>query len=229
MGVFRFKRFSVTQDRSALKVGTDAVLLGAAMTIPEGCRNALDIGTGTGVIALMAAQRMEGTCEARITGIDIDAPSAEEAAANFAASPWSAHLASECTALACKCDGGPWDLIFSNPPYYDNSLRNPDEREATARHTGSLTVADICSFASANLAPSGQLSLILPSDQERALLRTAASFGLYAFRIVRIRTSERKSPRRIIAEFALSRPASVREELLTLGADTGALTGDFYL
>ena len=148
MGVFCFRQFSVINERSALKLGTDAVVLGAAMTLPASSPGpqCLDIGTGTGVIALMLAQRCP---RARILGIDIDLPSFEEAAENFARSPWpdrltAAHLSLEQLdtqldvsydrASTAEGEGCPqFDLIFSNPPYYDTSLLNPDIREAAAR------------------------------------------------------------------------------------------------
>lgn len=205
---FNFKQFSVRQDDSALKVGTDAVLLGAAMSLNPGSDiRGLDIGTGTGVIALMAAQRLGddsagypeaaevarragtpsetgaqrlsdgsagrpeatevarragtdcdsddgrgpgGGCDSddgrglgggfRITGIDCDRPSAAEAAFNFAASPWAPRLEALHLSLEeyAETDCGNFDFIFSNPPYYDSSLRNPDPRVSTARHFGCI-------------------------------------------------------------------------------------------
>lgn len=236
--IFRFKRFSVSNHASALKVGTDAVLLGAAMTLrPEDSR-LLDIGTGTGVIALMAAQRLsdmhQDSRHMCIDAIDIDTPSAEEAAHNFAASPWAPSLETRCIALADFSPAGKYDLIFSNPPYYDNSLVNPDARETNARHTESLSYREICAFAAQWLTPGGRLSLILPHDAATALRRTAASFGLYPFRTISVRTTAKKAPRRIIAEFSRMRTETI-EETLTLQdgpartAEYTELTGDFYL
>lgn len=217
MGVFRFRQFSVINERSALKLGTDAVLLGAAMTLPASSPGpqCLDIGTGTGVIALMLAQRCP---RARILGIDIDLPSFEEAAENFARSPWpdrltALHLSLEQLDTRLEAAGSlagcpQFDLIFSNPPYYDTSLLNPDSREAEARHSCSLSYRDILRFAARRLSPHGTLSLILPAQSESELLRFAASCGLSLFRIVRIRTTPKKPFRRIIAEFSLSPAAA---------------------
>ena len=138
---FRFRQFSVHHSESALKLGTDAVLLGAAMSIRGSERRALDIGTGCGVIALMAAQRAP---HCHIVGIDIDPPSVREAALNFAASPWAERLEAVLCALEeFRPETGNYDLIFSNPPYYDDSLKNPDERSAAARHTHSLPHATL--------------------------------------------------------------------------------------
>ena len=247
MGEFRFKQFTVRQDASALKVGTDAVLLGAAMTLLPSDRTLLDVGTGTGVIALMAAQRLAVpsaplACGSAITStglpdiiaIDIDGPSAAEAAANFAASPWPGMLSARHCSLQDFAPDAPLDVIFSNPPFYDESLRNPDAREAAARHTCSLSYRDLCAFAARHLAPDGRLSLILPAEYEAALLRTAASFGLHPFRILRILTTAGKAPRRIVAGFSRGR-AAFRDESLTLmsGAsrtpEYSLLTAPFYL
>lgn len=228
---FRFKRFELKNEASALKVGTDAVLLGAAMTVRPSDEFMLDIGTGTGVIALMVAQRSDSAC---IVGIDIDTPSAEEAAYNFENSPWASRLRSVNQSLADYCPCRAFDLIFSNPPYYDNSLRNPDIRESAARHTESLSYRMICEFASKYLTDCGRLSLILPSEEQTRLLRTAASFGLYPFRIIHIRTVGSKPPRRIIAEFCRKK-SEIEEQSLTLQEGSSrtdeysALVGEFYL
>lgn len=229
--VFRFRRFEVRNRDSALKVGTDAVLLGAAMTILPSDRTALDIGTGTGVIALMAAQRSEAC---NIIGIDIDPASAEEASFNFSASPWKERLTSVCVPLSGFRTGQKFDLIFSNPPYYDSSLKNPDPREAAARHSDSLSFRDILSFAAGRLSPEGRLSLILPSDGLRDLRRCAASFGLHPFRLLHIKTTAAKQPRRVVAEFSTA-ATEVEEQCLTLSEagekteEYSLLTRDFYL
>ena len=215
MSVFRFKRFSVQNERSAMKIGTDAVLLGAAMTLHPGDRALLDIGTGTGVIALLAAQRLSDLGAAfRITGIDIDAESAAEAALNFASCPWADSLESLHLPLRDYTPKGSLDCIFSNPPYYDASLLNPDERLREARHTLSLSYREICSFSAENLAPGGRLSLILPSDCEKILLRTAASFSLKPMRLVRVRSKRSKPYMRLIAEFCRFPEQCVEEEIV---------------
>lgn len=228
---FRFKRFSVRNELSALKVGTDAVLLGAAMTLKPGML--LDIGTGTGVIALMAAQRIENQ-RFSIHAIDIDKESINEAQLNFADSPWAEHLSAEHCALSGFVPSHKFDVIFSNPPFYDNSLTNPDEREAAARHTQTLSYREIFAFAADWLAPEGSLSLILPADQETAVLRTAASFGLYPFRIIRISTTPRKPVKRLILEFGRTKAKTSEESLVLQNGNARSgqyaeLTKEFYL
>lgn len=257
MGVFRFKKFEVVNERSAMKVNTDGVLLGASMTILPSDRTMLDVGTGTGTIALMAAQRWSSAIlnsssailnsssvilnevkNPRIDAIDIDEASASEASANFINSPWNSilkahHLPLEEFAASAETV---YDLIFSNPPYFEDSLTAPDERKSTARHTSDgLSYRDIFEFAKDRLSENGRVSLVLPADQEAALTRYARMCGLYLFRILRVRTVPRKAPSRIIAEFSRTRCAELSEELLTI-QDEGkytqeylSLTGDFYL
>lgn len=232
MSVFRFKRFEVSNDRSAMKVNTDGVLLGALMTVSSYDRRILDIGTGTGTVALMAAQRLfsrigAGTdpglsaCGDRdgndgrgsgvsVMAIDIDRPSAEEAAENFAASPWSACM----SAVHCPLSGfermlspvndGGFDLVFSNPPYFESSLKAPDARRRAARHADTLSYRDIVAFSSRWLAPSGRLAMILPADIEMEAKRYAVSWNLYPFRMTRVRSTARRPVSRIVMEFARS-------------------------
>ena len=263
MSVFRFKKFNVVNERSAMKVNTDGVLLGAVMTIRPSDRRLLDIGTGTGTIALMAAQRVMGIPDqvgddgvkigddgvmveddvpggVVIDAIDIDEPSATEAAANFGNSPWAAalkaHLASlEDFAVGMHSQPG-YDLIFSNPPYFDNALQAPEERRNAARHTSTgLSYREILDFASAHLTEQGRVALVLPADTERELTRHARMCGLHLYKITRIRTVPRKSPTRIIAEFSRQRTDSPEDIILTIqneGQYTQeylSLTKEFYL
>lgn len=228
---FKFKQFEVRHGNSALKVGTDAVLLGASATIDGNESQVLDVGTGSGVIALMIAQRSP---RCMICGIDIDPPSAREAAANFKASPWKGRLDSVCSSLGDFVPGCQYDLIISNPPYYDSSLRNPDERKAAARHTDTLDFPALCSFASRWLTQTGRLSVIIPEDRLETFRRTAASFGLVPFRILHVRTTATKAPSRAVAEFSRIRTDCSVDSLTLLDkgvktAGYACLTADFYL
>ena len=250
MGVFRFKHFNVVNERSAMKVNTDGVLLGASMTVMPGDRRMLDIGTGTGTIALMAAQRVLGIPgqagndwrdagnDVVIDAIDIDEPSASEAAMNFDQSPWAESLKAHNMSLDqfAATTSEKYDLIFSNPPYFEDSLTAPDERKSTARHTSDgLSYRDIFDFAKERLGENGRVAFVLPADQEMALCRYGRMCGLYLFRIHRVRTVPRKSPTRIIAEFSRLRVESPEEVMITIqneGQYTQeylSLTKDFYL
>lgn len=260
--VFRFKRFDVANRRSAMKVNTDGVLLGAVTEVLESDLNILDIGTGTGTVALMLAQRREEASGAaaglagiddgwRIQGIDIDPDSAAEAAENFRNSPWNSHLAALNLSLRRFADhpaaGGGLDLIVSNPPYYDNSLQAPERRRNTARHTGDpespagcepLSYREILEYASSALSQDGRVSIVLPADQESALLRHARMCGFLPWKILRIKTVERKPVSRVIVRFKrrVAAPSVPEEETLTLLDGEGRRTGrhaslveDFYL
>ena len=268
--IFRFKQFCVVNERSAMKVNTDGVLLGVLMTILPEDRNLLDIGTGTGTIALMAAQRVlgipdqvgddgvvaenEGVVAGNcipggvvIDAIDIDEPSATEAASNFRNSPWSdilhAHHASlddfasliseSCVPAVPDSGESPsgscpeYDLIFSNPPYFDNALQAPEERRNAARHTATgLSYREILDFAAEHLTSTGRVAMVLPADTEHDLTRHARMSGLHLHKITRIRTVPRKAPSRIVAEFSRQRTTSPADTILTI-QDGGQYTREY--
>ncbi len=238
MSVFNFKKFSVMNERSAMKVNTDGVLLGAAMTIRPTDRAMLDVGTGTGTIALMAAQRaIDAPCDIRIDAIDIDEASAAEAGMNFENSPWSEYMHAHHQSLDefASASNMKFDLIFSNPPYFEDSLLAPEKRRCSARHTVGLSYRELLEFAADRLTDKGRLSVVLPAVQEAALTRCARMNGLYLFRIMRVRTVPRKAPGRIVAEFSRERYPEPEDFILTI-QDEGkytqeylSLTHDFYL
>lgn len=234
-----------------MKVNTDGVLLGAVVPVCGADCRVLDIGTGTGVIALMLAQRLTADMgqssrmqPLRILGIDIDPDAAAEAAENFASSEWAEALTSEeisLESLEVRLAGTAseaFDIIVSNPPYYDSSLTNPDGKKAVARHTdlpqGSLSCREVMEFAARHLSETGRLSVVLPSDQEFAALRYARMCGLHLSHLLRVRTVERKQPKRFIATFVTA-PCECRTQLLTImekGKYTDeyiSLVKDFYL
>ena len=233
MGIFQFKKFSVVNERSAMKVNTDGVLLGAVMTILPDDRKLLDIGTGTGTIALMAAQRLASlsAVSLRISAIDIDEPSATEAAHNFSNSPWADWLRAYHMSLDQYAESlqeeDRFDLIFSNPPYFEDSLTAPDQRKSTARHTcDGLSYRDIFDFAAKRLSEKGRVAFVLPSDQETQLCRYARMSGLHLFRMTKVRTVPRKAPSRMIAEFSRERCDLPEEQLITI-QDEGKYTSQY--
>ena len=241
MSVFRFKQFSVVNERSAMKVNTDGVLLGAVMSVLPTDKRLLDIGTGTGTIALMAAQRLSAISECgeivRVDAIDIDKDSADEAAVNFTNSPWSHSLRAHHLSLDdFKPQPGEYDLIFSNPPYFEDSLTAPDQRKSTARHTSEgLSYRDIFEFAVSALSENGRVAFVLPAEQELPLCRYARMCGLHLFRITRVRTVPRKAPSRMIAEFARYKCENPEDTTLTIQSEGKYtqeylnLMKDFYL
>lgn len=229
MEIFRFRKFEVRNERSAMKVNTDGVLLGAIMHMDGSERRLLDIGTGTGTIALMAAQRLSeaaikqkngntvpqndgntpSSCPTTsvpdsltIDAIDIDAPSAEEAALNFDASPWSPRLRAFHSALSDFRPDGEYDLIFSNPPFFTETLHSPSERKARSRHADALPLEEIISFAAEHLSPLGRLALILPASREKETAELALRNGLHTSHITEIHGSDRKPAYRVIMEIS---------------------------
>ena len=225
-GGFTFKQFHVDHSRCAMKVGTDGVLIGAWCRLPQGPCRILDIGTGSGLMALMTAQRRP---EARITGIDIDPACAAQARENAAASPWSDRIVIEHRSLQ------EFDAAISNPPYFVDSLLPPDAARTSARHTVALAFDDIVSGVERNLHLHGILSLILPpAEMER--FRTAAHGRLFLRRRCDVFATSSGGVKRVMAEFGLQ-PLAVEVETETLTIedahgytdDYRRLTRDFYL
>ena len=192
----------------------------------------------------MAAQRLADvqghSAYPQISAIDIDEPSATEAALNFAASPWSNSLQAYNLSLDQYADtlaeDARFDLIFSNPPYFEDSLTAPDQRKSTARHTSDgLSYRDIFDFAAKRLSENGRVAFVLPSDQELQLCRYARMSGLHLFRMTKVRTVPRKAPSRMIAEFSRERCDAPQEDIITIqneGKYTSeylSLVKEFYL
>lgn len=228
MSEFRFKQFAVEQGDVAMKVGTDGVLLGA-WCATEGVNRILDIGTGTGVIALMMAQRSAAT---KIVGIDIDGGAAARAAQNFSLSPWSSRLEAQCCA-AQDFTSEKFDLIVSNPPYFTDSLLCPDARRTTARHTTELTFKELDRVVCRLLAPQGRFALILPTEQMEAYL---AGSALKVVRRCAVSSTPMGAVKRVMAELAFTEQ-TVCEQSLSIYTDTPPeysaeyreVTKDFYL
>lgn len=229
--VFRFKQFAVFNDRTAMKVGTDGVLLGAWCPV-EGARRVLDVGTGCGVIALMIAQRNP---DARIDGIDIDDASIEEACINFARSPWSDRLTARLQDFNDMEPEGRYDLVVSNPPYFSNGILPDGDARTAARHTRSLTYSQLIEGAVRLLTDEGCLALISPADAEGDIVEAAAFVSLPVRRLIRVVPVEGAIPKRIL--WLLSRsPIPYCEDILTIAHADGtfcpeykALTRPFYL
>lgn len=193
-----------------MKIGTDSILLGAWADPGDGFgkgppslhgapHTVLDIGTGTGVLAVMMAQRFPAV---RVTGLEIDQAAADQANENFARSPWPDRLS--CVHADARtwstCDR--FDLIISNPPFFDHGLRSPNPRRRTARHTDQLATAELLSAARRVLTPTGRLCLIYPFRQRDELVEAAANHGLYPEVECRVRPSPRHDPHRVLLRFS---------------------------
>ena len=219
---FNFRQFTVRQERCAMKVGTDGTLLGAWA---HGGDTILDIGTGTGLIALMMAQRFP---RAHVIGMDIDHDAVEQARENVAASPFSnidiveadvrtfkgggavsrPHNAMDKTVCFLEAGTSNFNLqssnfkaIVSNPPYFENSLQCPDSQRTTARHTSSLSYHDLMATAWRLLADDGELSVVIPADCKSRLEAEAALTGFSKSRECSVCTTPRKPPKRHLLAF----------------------------
>ena len=235
MSVFQFKQFSLHHDRSSMRVGTDGVLLGAWAELPDGNNLAptiLDIGTGCGLIALMAAQRCPA---AHVTGIDIDAASVDEARLNVTASPFAARVTILQTSLQ-ELMAEPFAAIICNPPFFEETLLPPDMARAAARHTSTLPFPILARCASKLLTPDGTFSLVLPTSAFDDFIHTAFAEGLRLARRLDVRTSPHKTPKRTLATFRHapydSAPVTAIMNLTNGSArsdDYARLTRDFYV
>lgn len=198
--IFQFKQFSVDQTGCAMKINTDGVLLGA-LTEAKNPESILDIGTGTGVIALMLAQRFTS---AQIDAVEIDAVAANTAAMNFKNSSFAGRL--EVFPLAIedffdKHPGRRYDLIVSNPPFHINSLLSPKAKKSLAKHTGDMFFEELISGVAQHLATGGLFWLILPLEAAELVKGLAAKAGLYLRSKISIYSFEDSEPHREILVF----------------------------
>lgn len=209
MSVFRFKEFAVDQTGCAMKINTDGVLLGAMASVPiDKASQVLDIGTGTGVIALMMAQRYTAI---EVTGVEVDDLSARRAAENARNTPFHERVRIVHRSFQEYTPAQALDLIVSNPPFYTNSLRNPDHRRGQAKHTDLQFFLDMLSFSRQFLATDGALELILPVTLAEELMLIATDYGLYTCRVVGISSFEHSDIIRKIVRFERRQPPAILE------------------
>jgi tRNA1Val (adenine37-N6)-methyltransferase len=250
---FHFKQFTVWHDKCAMKVGTDGVLLGAWTRIrPDAGREnnptttgprdpengtpslVLDVGTGTGLIALIIAQRYP---QAYIDAIDIDGQACEQAAENVEKSPFRERIKVIHQSFTDYAPEKKYDLIVSNPPFFNRSLKSPDLKRNMARHNDSLPLKQLIGQALALLSENGRIALILPVQQSGELDFVIATHRLYAVRRTAIIPVEGASPKRFLIEMTTNlRPGQQPQDTLVLETKTRqrtgqytALTQDFYL
>jgi tRNA1Val (adenine37-N6)-methyltransferase len=186
--IFKFKQFDVNQTGCAMKVNTDGVLL-AALAECANCEYILDIGTGTGVIALMLAQRFE---KAKISAVEIDEAAAATAEKNFATSVFSDRLTLKNIAIEQYNTNEQFDLIISNPPYFVNDLRNAEEKKGIARHANDHFFAHLLAKVDELLTPNGCFWFILPVKQAAVLVGDAKQYGLFVSRQILLHSDKSK-------------------------------------
>lgn len=228
---FHFKQFTLNQGRCAFKVGTDGVILGAHAEVRD-VNSILDVGSGTGLLAIMLAQRSNAV----IYAIEPDNESFLQMSENVAACKWSNRINVINTRLQDYQPGIRFDLIVSNPPYFTGSLRNPDARKSGTRHDDTLTQKDLLEYASHLLTETGKFQVIMPAPEGTRLITEAERHGLFCEEILKIRTLPSSVVRRMVITFVRSRGAFIEKSLIigdgrknTFTEEYKSLTGEFYL
>lgn len=231
---FQFKQFRIVHEQSAMKVGVDGVLLGAWADV-EGANRILDIGTGTGLIALMMAQR---NALAVIDAVEIEPSAYKECLFNIQQSPWGNRMNVECCPFQQWAEKSilKYDLIVSNPPYFGNGVKAPLESRAQARHSDQLPLGDLIAGIANLLGKNGRAALILTVESLPELERLVSINHLFISRICRVKPNPQKPVFRILVEISHS-PVELQEEQLMIEFETHfdytpeyrQLTKDFYL
>ncbi len=236
MSLFQFKQFSIQQDRCAMKVGTDGVLLGAWAPIDHKPYSVLDIGAGTGLIALMLAQRSQAE---QIDAIEIDENTFEQCVDNFENSPWNDRLFCFHASLDDFMDDledEEYDLIVSNPPFYSEDFKTENESRDLARFQDALPFEDLVEAASVLLSETGVLAVIVPYKEEARLIALAKECDLFPLKITRIKGTPTAEIKRSLVAFSFAETHELPiDELIIETArhqyteDYIALTKDFYM
>jgi tRNA1Val (adenine37-N6)-methyltransferase len=230
---FQFKQFLVNQDQCAMKVGTDSVLLGCLVTINNAV-NCFDIGTGTGILTLMLAQRNN---EFIIDAIEIDEQAFEQANNNFTSSKFTHQIQAHCCALQNFVALKKYDLIISNPPYFisKNNFSIANIQRAKARHDNDLSFEELIHSVIKLLSETGTFSLILPIAEAIIFKELALQKGLFVNKEIFIKPKPNKEPNRMIMEFSLLQKEKITDEFIVYNDDNSQteayknLTSEFYL
>ena len=231
---FEFKKFIIKQNKCAMKVGTDAVLLGSWVTV-NGSKRILDIGTGTGIIALMLAQKTNSF----ITALEIDDPSCEQAKENVSESSFhnQIHVVNQSFQNYWKQNHEKFDLVVSNPPFFIDSLKSNDTPRSTARHADVLPFADLIEGVKEILLPTGKFCLILPKKEAEYFRKLAEQKGFHLTQLLRVKSSpDKEEDKRHIMQFEFGK-GNYTEEILCIrttnpqeySPEYKHLTKDYYL
>jgi tRNA1Val (adenine37-N6)-methyltransferase len=233
---FRFKKFAVWHDKCAMKVGTDGVLLGAWVPVADDAtRSVLDVGAGTGLVALMIAQR---NAEAEIDAIEIDEDACMQAFGNVEKSPFKNRIKIIHQSFPEYVTAKKYDLIVSNPPFFAHSLKSPDQKRNAARHNDMLPLRLLIGHATKMLSERGRIALILPVQLSEELDFIIATHGLYQIRRTDVIPAEGLKPKRFLIELSAKNLPGKRHATNTLVLETNErkrtlqyqeLTKDFYL
>jgi tRNA1Val (adenine37-N6)-methyltransferase len=235
---FAFKQFKIHQDRCAMKVGTDGVLLGAWADI-EAAQNILDIGTGTGVIAMMLAQRSQDIGGVKIHAVEIDEAAAEQARENFKEAPFAERLAVFPLSIQdfAQKSAIKYDLIVSNPPFFTGGTLNSNGDKTNVRHTVKLPHGDLLNATRELLTKDGRFCVVLPLIEGLRFIEIATTYGLHNTQRMEVRFKKEKPIERLLLTFERYPKTMKHEELILQYSTTGdrdftdayiALTKDFY-
>ena len=235
MSKFQFKQFSLEQDRTAMKIGTDGVLLGAWTPVEKNIFSILDIGTGTGIIALMLAQRSSAS---QIDALEIDENAFEQATDNFENSPWNDRLFCFHAALDefVEEPEDEYDLIVSNPPFYSEDYKSSNDQRDLARFQDAMPFEDLVEAAALLLSENGIFSVIIPFKEEENFLALAKKYKLFPLKITRVKGTPTTETKRSLLAFSRNENRTLRvDELIIETArhiytpEYIALTKDFYM
>ena len=234
MKPFKFKQFTIQQDQCAMKIGTDAVLLGAWANIDNNPFSILDIGSGTGIIALMLAQRSNAEL---IDAIEIDDNAYEQCVTNFESSPWGDRLFCYHASLEDFVEDieDKYDLIVSNPPFYSSDYKSGNEQRDIARFEDALPFGHLIESASKLLSDDGKFTVIIPFQEEDKLIALASEVSLFPNRILRVKGNQESDIKRSLLEFSFNKidmkisALIIETERHQYTQDYINLTKDFYL
>jgi tRNA1Val (adenine37-N6)-methyltransferase len=235
MSTFNFKQFSVEQNRCAMKIGTDGVLLGSWAPIDNNPFSILDIGTGTGIIALMLSQRSNAQ---QIDALEIDEDAYEQAVDNFENSPWSDRLFCFHAGLDefVEEPEDEYDLIVSNPPFYTDDYKSENEQRDLARFADAMPFEDLVEAADLLLSENGILAVIIPYKEENNFIALAKEYELYPTKITRVKGTPTSEIKRSLLAFGRNENALILTDELIIETARHVytpeyieLTKDFYL
>ena len=229
---FRFKQFTIKQEKAAMKVGTDGVMLGAWTSIDD-ARTILDVGTGTGLIALMLAQR----CDAKIDAVEVDESSAQQAGENVANSKWSSRINIICNSFQyfAKATNEKYDIVVSNPPYFVNSLKSPEVARTVARHNELLPHDELIEGINSILSETGRFVGVFPYVEGNVFVALASTYGLFCNKRVSVFGKINGPVKRLMLEFSRERLPLDESSIAIRGVKSEYtleyinLTKDFYL
>ncbi|WP_409415374.1 tRNA1(Val) (adenine(37)-N6)-methyltransferase [Flavobacterium sp. PS2] len=233
--MFKFKQFSILQDKTAMKVGTDGVLLGAWTPITNNPFSILDVGAGTGLIALMLAQR---TSAEQIDALEIDEAAYEQAVDNFENAPWNDHLFCYHAGLDefMEEPEDEYDIIVSNPPFYSEDYKTDNDQRDLARFQDAMPFEDLVEAADLLLSENGIFSVIIPFKEEEKFITLAKEFELYPFKITRVKGTSVSDIKRSLLAFNRAENTDISIDELIIETERHVytpeyieLTKDFYL